>query len=229
MDQGQWMASEKGTPQGGVISPLLANILLHRLDEQWEESYGHLGLLTRYADDFVVQSRNAYDVKKAMESVAGILQMLGLKLHPKKTRIVNLSWGKEGFDFLGHHLRKMPSYRFAGKCFLNRWPSQKSLKRLREKIRSVVNYRCNGVGSISKLVDKVNPILRGWANYYRGGNASRQFAQAEMYVRRRLARFECKRRKRTAPYFDVRYDRQWYLSLGVERLIGTVRYPPVDS
>jgi hypothetical protein len=160
-----------------------------------------------------------------MEAVAGILQMLGLKLHPQKTRVVNLSWGKEGFDFLGHHLRKMPSYRFAGKCFLNRWPSQKSLKRLREKIRAVVNYRCNGVGSISKLVDKVNPILRGWANYYRGGNASRQFAQAEIYVWRRLARFECKRRKRTAPYFDVRYDRQWYLSLGVERLIGTVRYP----
>lgn len=225
MEQGQWRSSEKGTPQGGVISPLLANILLHRLDDEWEKSHSHLGLLTRYADDFVIQSRSVYDVKKAMEAVAGILRTLRLKLHPKKTRVVNLSWGKEGFEFLGHHLRKMPSYRFAGKWFLNRWPSQKSMKRLREKVREIINRRYNGVGSISELVGRLNPVLRGWANYFRSGNASRQFSQIDEYIWRRMARFECKRRKRTAPYIGARYDREWFDSLGVERLVGSVRYP----
>ena len=159
-----------------------------------------------------------------MAAMVSILQRLGLRLHPKKTRMVNLSWGKEGFEFLGHHLRKMPSYRFAGKWFLNRWPSQKSMKRLREKIKAIVNSSKNGVRHVSELVVKLNPILRGWANYFRSGNASRQFAQMQKYVWERMARFECKRRKRTAPYRDPRYDVKWYQSLGLEKLTGTTKY-----
>jgi group II intron reverse transcriptase/maturase len=225
MEQGQWRNTDKGTPQGGVISPLLANILLNQLDERWEKEYSHLGMLTRYADDFVIQSRSQYRGEQAMKAVSGILQGLGLRLHPKKTKMVNLSWGKEGFEFLGHHLRKMPSYRFAGKWFLNRWPSQKSMKRLREKIRAIVNRRMNGVRHVGELVTKLNPVVRGWANYFRSGNANRQFTQMEKYIWERLARFECKRRKRTAPYRNPRYDYLWYRSLGVERLAGTTRYP----
>jgi group II intron reverse transcriptase/maturase len=225
VEAGQWRSSDKGTPQGGVISPLLANILLNQLDEQWEKDYCQLGLLTRYADDFVIQSRDEQRSKQAMQAVGNILQSLGLRLHPKKTKIVNLSWGKEGFEFLGHHLRKMPSYRFAGKWFLNRWPSQKSMKRLREKIKAIVNRGRNGVQHIGELVVKLNPILRGWANYFRSGNPNRQFAKMEQYLWQRIARFECKRRKRKAPYKDYRYDREWYQSLGIERLVGTTSYP----
>jgi RNA-directed DNA polymerase len=224
MEEGQWKANDRGTPQGGVISPLLANILLNQMDEQWEKQYCQLGLLTRYADDFVIQSRDENRCKQAMEAVANILKMLGLKLHPKKTKMVNLSWGKEGFEFLGHHLRKMPSYRYAGKWFLNKWPSQKSMKRLRDKIKAIVNRSMNGIRHISELVVKLNPILRGWANYYRSGNASKQFAQVERYIWERIALFECKRRKRTAPYRNPKYDYQWYQALGVERLIGTTHY-----
>ena len=225
MEAGQWRSNDKGTPQGGVISPLLANILLNQLDEQWEKDYCQLGLLTRYADDFVIQSRDEYRGKQAMKAVASILQGLKLKLHPTKTKMVNLSWGKEGFEFLGHHLRKMPSYRFAGKWFLNRWPSQKSMKRLRDKIRAIVNKSKDGIRHIGELVVKLNPILRGWANYFRSGNAGKQFAQVEKYVWERLARFECKRRKTNAPYRNPRYNYLWYQSLGIERLIGTTQYP----
>lgn len=225
MEEGRWRNSDKGTPQGGVISPLLANILLNQLDEQWEKEYGQLGLLTRYADDFVIQSRSEVKGKQSMVAVASILQRLGLKLHPKKTKMVNLSWGKEGFEFLGHHLRKMPSYRFAGKWFLNRWPSQKSMKRLREKIREIINRRYNGIKSLRELVVKLNPVLRGWINYFRSGNANRQFAQIHKYIWERIARFECKRRKRTAPYRNSKYDATWYQSLGIENLLGITKYP----
>ncbi len=225
MEDGQWRSNDKGTPQGGVISPLLANILLNQLDERWEHEYCQLGLLTRYADDFVIQSRDEHRGKQAMQAVGIILQSLGLRLHPKKTKMVNLSYGKEGFEFVGHHLRKMPSYRFAGKWYLNRWPSQKSLKRLRDKIKAIVNKSRNGIRHIGELVIKLNPILRGWANYYRSGNANKQFAQIERYVWERIARFECKRRKRTAPYRNPKYDYLWYRSLGIERLVGTTKYP----
>lgn len=225
MEEGRYRASVLGTPQGGGISPLLSNILLHRLDRVWEERYGQLGLITRYADDFIIQCRNAYQATKAQQVVAGILQAMGLRLHPDKTRRVELSWGKQGFEFLGHHLRKMPSYRFKGKYYLNRWPSQRALKRLRERVRQVVHRSRNGVGQVRELVRELNPILRGWANYFRSGNAARQFAQVEKYVWERLARFECKRRKRVAPYRDPRYDYRWYRSLGVVPLVGTVRYP----
>jgi group II intron reverse transcriptase/maturase len=225
MEEGQWKANDKGTPQGGVISPLLANILLNQMDEQWEKQYCQLGLLTRYADDFVIQSRDENRSKQAMEAVENILRTLGLKLNPKKTKMVNLSWGKEGFEFLGHHLRKMPSYRFAGKWFLNRWPSQKSMERLRDKIRAIVNKSRSGIRHLSELVIKLNPILRGWANYYRSGNAHKQFAQMQRYVWGRIALFECKRHKRWAPYRDRKYDYNWYQSLGIEKLVGTAGYP----
>ena len=225
MEEGKLRNNDLGTPQGGVISPLLANILLHRLDEIWEARYKHLGELTRYADDFVVQCRNAYQAKKAREAVEGILKSLKLTLHPEKTRLVNLSWGKEGFDFLGHHLRKMPSYRFGGKFFLNRWPSQKNLKRLRGKMRSIVHSGRNGVKGLGVLVKELNPVLRGWRDHFKSGNASRQFASIEKHVWERLARFECKRRRNVAPYRDRKYTYEWFRSLGVVPLVGTMRYP----
>lgn len=225
MEEGRLRASVMGTPQGGVISPLLANILLHRLDQVWETQYASWGLLTRYADDFVIQCRSVRQAQVVRQIVATILHTLGLRLHPAKTRLVNLSWGQEGVEFLGHHLRKRPSYRVAGKYFLNRWPSQRSLTRVREHVRRVVNRSRNGVRNVRDLVPELNRILQGWAHYFRSGKATRQFAQVEKYVWERLARFECKRRKRTAPYRDSRYDYTWFRSLGIVRLVGTTRYP----
>lgn len=225
MEEGRFKPSLVGTPQGSGISPLLSNILLDELDQTWEQQYSKLGTLTRYADDFIIQCRNSYQAKWARARVETILAGLGLQLHPKKTRIANLAWGYEGIEFLGHHLRKMPSYRFAGKFFLNRWPSQKNLKGLREKIKAVVNRSRNGVHNIRVLVPGLNNILRGWGNHFRSGNANRQFARIEKYVWQQLARFECKRRLRKAPYWDRRYNYDWYRSLGIVPLVGTVCYP----
>ncbi len=225
MEEGELRDSVLGTPQGGVISPLLANILLHRLDREWEERCSRLGELTRYADDGVVQCRSAYQARKALERLTEILKEMRLTLHPSKTRVVNLSWGKEGFDFLGHHLRKTPSYRFRGKFFLNRWPSRKNLKGLYAKVREVVHRGMCGVRNVRILVQELNPILQGWANHFRKGNATRQFEQVQKHVWKRLALFECKRRLRTAPYRDARYDYTWFKSLGVAPLTGAIRYP----
>ena len=225
MEDGHIDPPERGTPQGSSLSPLLANALLHQMDHQWEQHNSHLGTLTRYADDFVVQCRYPWHAVLAKAKIEDMLLSWGLRLSPSKTRIVDVSRGKEGFEFLGHHLRKRPSYRFRGKFFLNRWPSQKSLKRLREKIRAILCRASMGVRNIRDLVPKLNDVLRGWVTHFATGNANRQFLKIESYLHRQLMRWECKRRKRTKPYADARYDYAWYKSLGIVPIVGAVRYP----
>jgi hypothetical protein len=163
--------------------------------------------------------------KLVKTKIRGIFRNLGLTLHPEKTRIVDLRWGKEGFDFLGHHLRKMPSYRFAGKYFLNRWPSQKALKKVRERLREIIHRRRFGVSNVRQLVPEINRTLQGWRAYFRTGNANRQFLKIEQYLRDKLMHFECKRRFHKAPYRSSTYNREWYKSLGIVPLLGTVAYP----
>ena len=128
MEDGQWTRTMAGTPQGGVISPLLSNIYLHVLDRVWEDRCAHLGTLVRYADDFVVMSDTKADVEEARRRVSAVLTRLGLELHPEKTRTVDLSRGREGFDFLGCHLRKRMSGPIWERTrrrvyYLHRWPS----------------------------------------------------------------------------------------------------------
>jgi group II intron reverse transcriptase/maturase len=142
MEEGRETAMLSGTPQGGVISPLLSNIYLHVLDTMWEDRYARLGELVRYADDFVVMCRTRADCEEAERTVQGIMRRLGLVLHAGKTRRADLTWGREGFDFLGCHLHK----RMSGKIwerdgrrvyFLQRWPSTRSMKRVRARIRDL--------------------------------------------------------------------------------------------
>lgn len=225
LEEGAFRETEEGTPQGGVISPLLSNIYLNELDKEWREKHASWGELTRYADDWVIQCVSKKQAQVAKAKVKGILGRLGLELHLEKTRIVDVRWGRGGFNFLGHHLRKMPSYRFGGKFFLNRWPSQKSLKKVRERLREIIHRRRFGIKGIKKLVPEINQVLRGWREYFLSGNANLQFGKIEAYLWKKLQHFECKRRKRTAPYRSPRYDREWYKSLGIVPLVGTVRYP----
>lgn len=224
MEQGEWKETLVGTPQGSGISPLMANILLDSLDRNLGEEAGIMKL-TRYADDFVIQCQNRRGVMRAEKKVKALLKSLGLKLHPSKTRIVNLSWGKEGFEFLGHYLRKVPSYRFKGKFFLNRWPSQKSLNRIREKIQAIVHRGRCGVKNIRELIPALNRVLRGWVNYFRWGNANRQFSKIQSYLQLRLALFEAKRHQRRSPYRLHKFDYDWFCSLGITPMVGAVRYP----
>ncbi len=220
-----------GTPQGGVISPLLSNIYLHRLDEEWETRHKDLGLLVRYADDFVVMCPSAQACLHAERVVRRILDTLKLKLHPEKTRRVDLYQGKEGFDFLGCHLHKRMSGRIwerDGKAlyFLNRWPSARSMKRLRERVHALTDRSWNGVKDVRELIARINPVLRGWGQYFRTGNAARKFNQADEYVWDRLRSFLIRRAGRSLHVGQAdKWTRDFFWNLGLHRLRGTVRYP----
>lgn len=229
MTEGVWQESLVGTPQGGVISPLLSNVYLHQLDEVWEKEHGRKGVLVRYCDDFVVLCRTPQAVQESWKKMKELLRTLSLELHPEKTKKVELARGKEGFKFLGWDVRKCPSARTPGKHFLNRWPSPISMKRLHTKIREVVNRRVR-IRDVKELVLKLNPVLRGWANYFRTGNSRRKFEQVDKYLWMRMMLFENKRRKRTRPYWGAgRFTHAWFKGLGFFDLTqpGLIRYPGV--
>jgi len=232
MEGGEVHRSTAGTPQGGVISPLLANIYLHVLDERWTRKHAHLGTLVRYADDFVVMCDTAEACEEAERVVREILEgELGLELHPEKTRRVELTEGKEGFDFLGCHLHKRMSGRLWEKYgrrryYLQRWPSRSAMKRVRQRIHELTSRRWNGVKDVRVLIRNLNPLLRGWGNYFRTGNAAKKFNQLDSYVYQRLRRFLIKRKGRHLKAGEFRqWSRDFFWSLGLHRLRGTVRYP----
>jgi group II intron reverse transcriptase/maturase len=230
MEDGVVSATVAGTPQGGVISPLLSNIYLHVLDVLWTRQSAPLGTLVRYADDFVVMCRTAKDCEQAEARIRVILERLGLELHPQKSRRVNLYDGKEGFDFLGCHLHKRLSGRLWEQkrqrlYFLQRWPSQRSMRRIRQRVKELTpRSRCHV--DIRTVIADLNPILRGWGQYFRTGNAATQFIQVDGYVWRRLRSLRLKRKGRDLhPGEVIRWTSEYFESLGLYRLRGTIRYP----
>jgi group II intron reverse transcriptase/maturase len=230
MEDGVVSATVAGTPQGGVISPLLSNIYLHVLDVLWTRQSAPLGTLVRYADDFAVMCRTAKDCEQAEARIRVILERLGLELHPQKTRRVNLYDGKEGFDFLGCHLHKRLSGRLWEQkrkrlYFLHRWPSQRSMQRIRQRVRELTHRsRCHV--DIRKVIADLNPVLRGWGQYFRTGNAATRFIQLDSYVWRRLRSLRLKRKGRDLKPGEVtRWTSEYFESIGLYRLRGTVRYP----
>jgi len=231
MEEGREVETLSGTPQGGVISPLLSNIYLHVLDTVWERRYAHLGTLVRYADDFVVMSRTAAQCEEAEGRVRDILHRLGLELHPEKTRRVDLSWGRRGFEFLGCHLHKRMSGRIWEQeghrvYFLQRWPSTRSMKRVRARVKELTDRSWNWVSDVRELVDNLNPVLLGWGNYFRTGNAATKFIAVDKYVVWRLKRFLIQRKGRHLRAGEAaRSTREYFESLGLHRLRGTIRYP----
>jgi RNA-directed DNA polymerase len=230
MEDGVVSPTISGTPQGGVISPLLSNIYLHVLDVLWTGHSAPLGELIRYADDFVIVCKTRRDGEAARARVGEILGRLGLVFHPEKTRLVELYDGKESFDFLGHRLRK----RLSGKLweqqgkrlyFLQREPSRRSMKRIRARIRALTGRsRCHA--DLRDVITQLNPVLRGWGNYFRTGNAARCFNQVDSYVWQRLLRLRIARKGRNLRPGEVRrWTRESFENLGLHRLRGTVLYP----
>jgi group II intron reverse transcriptase/maturase len=231
MDEGREEKPTAGTPQGGVISPLLSNIYLHVLDATWRKRYPHVGVLVRYADDFVVMCRTKSACDEAEDRVRAILGWLKLELHPQKTRKVDLSRGMDGFDFLGCHLRKCMSGPIWERerrrvYFLHRWPSAKSMKRVRTRVRELTDRRWSGAKDVREIIARLNPVLRGWGTYFRTGNAAKRFNQLDTYVWQRLHGFLVKRKGRNLkPEEASRWTRDFFHSHGLHRLRGTVRYP----
>jgi group II intron reverse transcriptase/maturase len=231
MDEGRLAETVSGTPQGGVISPLLSNVYLDFLDTVWERQCAGVGVLVRYADDFVVLCRTAKAAEEAERRVRIIFDRLKLTLHPEKTRIVNLTDGQEGFNFLGCHLQKRLSGRLLEtkgirRYYLQRWPSAKSMKRVREKIHGLTDRSRNGVKDVRVLIGDLNPVLRGWGNYFCNGNASRKFNQLDEFVYDRLHRFLVRRQGRSLHAVRAAaWTREWLWDLGLHRMRGTIRYP----
>jgi RNA-directed DNA polymerase len=230
MEEGREIAMLSGVPQGGVISPLLSNIYLAFLDERWTRQCSHLGTLVRYADDFVVMCDTKANVDEAERRVKIIFERLKLELHPEKTRKVELADGKAGFDFLGCHLHKRMSGRIWAaekkrRYFLQRWPSTKSVKRVRQRVKELTPIAAQH-RDLRETIKKINPVLRGWGGYFRTGNAARKFNQVDSYVWKRLRTLVRKRKGRNLrPGEMERWTRDEFVRLGLHRLRGTVRYP----
>jgi RNA-directed DNA polymerase len=213
---------------GGVISPLLANIFLHAFDRAW--AVHGTGELVRYADDFVVLCSTRSQAEEAHRRAQAMLGGLGLVLHPDKTRVVDLREGHEGFDFLGCHLHARMSGRMweqkrIVRYYLHRWPSQRAMKNARARVKALTSRSRVGV-DLKSTIGAVNQFLRGWAGYFRTGNAAIKFCQLDRYVVWRLKRLLIKRRGRNLRAGQAaRWSPAWFHDQGLYQLSGTIRYP----
>ena len=224
MEDGTVRETLAGTPQGGVISPLLANIYLNKLDRIWAARCSQLGILVRYADDLVALCRSASAAREALRRIGLVMSRLGLTLHPVKTRLVDLRHGKESFVFLGCTIRKRRSIQRNPRWhFMQRWPSPKATKKLRDRVRELTSKRQSGK-DVRQIIAELTPVLRGWGNYFRTGNADREFNKLDYFVVKSLRRWQYRRggqrpTKRTPFTGDQLYG------MGLHRLRGTVKYP----
>jgi group II intron reverse transcriptase/maturase len=197
MEDGAITREVIGTPQGGVISPCLCNVYLHRLDRQWADR-GH-GVLVRFADDLLAMCRTREEAEAALASLRQILGELGLELKDAKTRIVHLTDGGEGVDFLGFHHRWVRAKRARHVQFLARWPSRRAMQHARDRVREIT-ARERLLLPVEDVVQALNGYLRGWAGYFRYGNSARHFNLIEHHAHNRLALFVAKRHQRSRAY-----------------------------
>ena len=198
-----WQATERGTPQGGVISPLLANIYLNPLDHEMA-ARGYE--MVRYADDFVILCRTAEEAREALAVVQAWVESAGLRLHPDKTRQVDTR-GRGGFDFLGYHFERG-----------HRWPRGKSMGKMKDAIRA--KTRRKDGRSLKAVLEDVNATLRGWYEYFQHSVAN-VFEPLDGFVRRRLRSMLEKRRGRTRfgqGTSHQRWPNEWFARAGLASL-----------
>lgn len=223
MEDGAVRRSVTGTPQGGVISPVLCNVYLHRLDRAWE-TRGH-GALCRYADDLVVMCKTRREAEAALGALTAILAELGLEPKQAKTRIVHLREGGEGLDFLGfqHRWVRARDPRQRHVAFLARWPSRQAMRHARDRVRELT-ARNRLRWPVEHIVGDLNRFLRGWAGYFRYGNSTVQFDTITRHADTRLALLIAKRHQQHRRYgwqaLASRPDR-----LGLISLDGTIIAP----
>jgi RNA-directed DNA polymerase len=198
----------------------------------WEDRCAPLGTLVRHADDFVVMCDTRAQAEEARRRVGLMLARLGRELHPEKTRVVDRSRGREGFDFLGCHLRKRMSGAVWVRtrrrvCYLQRWPSQRAMQRVRARVRALTSRaRCHE--DLRGVIAEVNPGLRGWGQYFRTGHAATKVIQVDTDVEERLRGLLRKRvGTRIAPGRAITWGRAFFEGLGLYRLRGTIQYPEV--
>lgn len=189
--------SELGTSQGSVISPLLANIYLNTLDRLWEKYGLNQGILVRYADDTVIICKNKKSANHALNLLKYIMEKLDLKLHPVKTKIINMWDGTEGFDFLGLHHRRFSKinkrgYRY-GETY--QYPSKKAMKKMKQTVKDKINQRYLLVKAEEDLIEIINPQIIGWRNYYRTRNDRKWMSAIDWYILCSFCRWNNKKRQ----------------------------------
>jgi group II intron reverse transcriptase/maturase len=184
--KGQLFPSERGTPQGGVVSPTLSNILLTPFDREMRlRGYQ----LTRYADDWVITCKSAAEARAAMEAAGRILKQLGVELHPQKTRIVHVRYG---FEFLGYKIKRgkklhLPESKIRSQArsgALYAYPREKSIQRFQDQVRQRTKRRVPL--KTPELIAKLNPLLRGWGEYYKRAHVRTLFNQLDRWIVRRI-------------------------------------------
>lgn len=210
VENGQRTRTKKGTPQGGVISPLLANIYLQVLDRYWKEECSHLGTLVRYADDFVIVCRERKDAIEALDKVKAILDRLKLVLNKEKTKIVRPI--ETGFEFLGFHFRKCVNTK--KKLLPYAWASKKAITEIKDRIKKVVDVRFLKTG-MEEIVKKVNPIVRGWRNYFKWGNCSEQFSMLNRFLFHRFKKVFKRKYSRRVSNYILDYE-EWIHKTRIE-------------
>jgi RNA-directed DNA polymerase len=193
--------SSRGTPQGGVISPLLANIHLHELDKRHNAPDGPGTFantrLIRYADDFVVLARSMNS--RITDFIDGVVGELGLSMNRDKTRIVNLNRPKEHIDFLGFTFRMDRSLKGYGR-YVNVEPSHRSMNRVRQRLREMTHRKVTF--PIEDVVIRVNTYLKGWSQYFQFGYPLRAFRMVDWYVQKRFGRFMVTRSQRRCRHLE---------------------------
>ncbi|WP_406314954.1 group II intron reverse transcriptase/maturase [Streptosporangium sp. NBC_01639] len=219
-----------GTPQGGILSPLLANIALSALDDhfdrQWHEEMGTKRQrrrrkdqgqgnwrFVRFADDFVLMvAGDRHHAEALREVVAGVLAPLGLRLAEEKTRVVHID---EGFDFLGHHIRRQRK-RGTNKYFVYTMPSKKAVQAIKDKVKAKT-HRSTRNQDLAELILSLNRMLRGWATYFRHGVSKAIFGAIDAHAWGRLMRWIRRKYAGKArlgmPEFKRRFcDRDWRIA-----------------
>lgn len=224
--EGQVRRPVTGAAQGGVVSPLLCNVYLHRIDRVWDVRQH--GVLVRFADDALVMCKSREQAEAALSRLRQLLAELGLEPKEAKTRIVRLEVGGAGFDFLGFHHRLI---RVKGRrnprrsvTFLARWPSDRAMRHARDRIRELT-LRSRLVLPLSVIVEDVNRFVHGWAAYFRFGNSAIRFEKIVHHVWTRMALVIAKRHRRSRGYGWSVLAYQSPDHLGLISLSGTVVAP----
>ena len=199
MEGDQFHETEWGTPQGGVISPLLANIYLNYMDTVWEKQFSHLGKLIRYADDFVIMCKTKAEALESIQVIKAILNKLDLTLSKEKSKLVNIWDNSNGFDFLGLHHRKFPVLNKGGSTVyvMSHIPNKKAMKNMRRKIKEYTAPRNKLFWDLEDMVKGLNRKLQGFKNYYFISPISARWgSRIDWYVIERLTLFWNKKRNK---------------------------------
>jgi RNA-directed DNA polymerase len=218
--QGRLFPTERGTPQGSVVSPLLSNILLTPFDQEMRSKGFQL---TRFADDWVITCHSEAEAHAAIAVALRILKELGVELHPQKTRVVHV---QHGFEFLGYKIKRGKQLKLSADKIrstarsgaLYAFPREKSIRRFMDQVRALTRRRVPL--KTKELIEGLNPILRGWGNYYKKAHVRKLFNRLNRWIVRRIWSHRFKRWRNIG--WRVLPDRTLYRDYGLVNLIQLI-------